>query len=83
MDETKEILRAIRGRLEEVNGTLDGLTHAVARLEGRVEKVELELAAFRQDVTGRFDRVDEKLGYVGEKWLEHDQAIFQLKRKQA
>lgn len=74
MDETQELLRAIEGRLVEAGAALDGLTHAVARLEGRVEKVEQEMAAFRQDVNRRFDSVDEKLTYFGEKWL----ACYQL-----
>lgn len=118
VDETKELLTPILGRLEETNAALDGLQLGVARLEGRIGALEVkvdrlevkvdrleakvdrlearvetveqglvalrqESAAFQQDVTMRLDAIEHKLEYFGEKWMEHDHAIYQLKRRQA
>lgn len=69
MDETQELLRAIISRLEEMGAELKGL--------------RAEVKEFRGDTNERLEKVEERLDYLAAKWMEHDEEIHKLKRKQA
>lgn len=69
MDETTEMLRAVLGRLEELNAKMTG--------------IEKTLSDFRSEVNERLEDIEQRLDYYGDKWQEHDQEIWRLKRKQA
>lgn len=69
MDETQELLRAVISRLEEMGAELKGL--------------RAEVKEFRADTNERLEKVEERLDYLAAKWMEHDEEIHKLKRKQA
>ena len=69
MDETQELLRAIISSLEEMGADLKGL--------------RVEVKEFRGDTNERLEKVEERLDYLAAKWMEHDEEIHKLKRKQA
>lgn len=69
MDETQELLRAVISRLEEMGAELKGL--------------RTEVKEFRADTNERLEKVEERLDYLAAKWMEHDEEIHKLKRKQA
>ena len=65
---------------------IDGLTHYLAKLRGEMEafrkEVRQDIADVRQELRGPIDNIEQQLTYFRDKWMEHDQAIFQLRRKQ-
>lgn len=69
LDETRELLRAVISRLEEMGAELKGLRS--------------EVKEFRADTNERLEKVEERLDYLAAKWMEHDEEIHKLKRKQA
>jgi hypothetical protein len=69
MDETQELLKAVISRLEEMSAELKGL--------------RIEVKEFRTDTNERLEKVEERLDYLAAKWMEHDEEIHKLKRKQA
>ena len=89
-DETQRLLRVVLGRLEELSAEFKGMKHeiaelsgAVAKLQGDVTKLQGDVTKLQGDVTKRFDAVDARLEWLASKTMDHDEAIFQLKRKQA
>lgn len=90
LDEQSAMLQGMRLELGEVKGDLAGLKNEVVGLKTDVTGLKDEVAglrtefqAFRQEAERRFDGIDGKLDWLAAKVMEHDQAIFQLKRKQA
>lgn len=95
--ETQAILQAILPRLEELSAeakrtnlrlaslenTVGELKSDVADLKADMAGLKTELRTLRQETMRRFDHVDETLKWAGAKLMEHDEAIFTLKRKQA
>lgn len=67
---------AILGGFQEQKAVIDGLTHEVAHLGQRITAVEQGLTDLREELR-------DGLNQLGERWLEHDRAIYSLKRKQA
>jgi predicted nuclease with TOPRIM domain len=76
MDETKELLRAIMGRLEEMNAELKGL-------RGEVKELQHEVSSFHGDTNERLEKIEERMDYLAAKWMEHDEEIHKIKRRQA
>lgn len=73
MDETRELLVAILGRLEEMGAELKGLSTRVAGLESRMEglesrmdRLEQNLSEFRAETTGSLGRIEGRLSHLAE-----------------
>ena len=88
MDEASDLLRAIMGRLDEMNAELKGLRVEVKELrvevnELRAEVTELraEVATLRVETNERLEKIEGRLDHYGLKWLEHDQQIDAVKRR--
>lgn len=82
-DETHRLLRVVLGRLEELSAEFKGMKHEIAELGGAVTKLQSDVTKLQGDVAKRFDAMDARLEWLASKMMDHDEAIFQLKRKQA
>lgn len=45
------------------------------------EELHTEIQEMRKEMQTGFDKVDEHLKFLGEKWMEHDLDIRKLKKK--
>ncbi|MHB9145750.1 MAG: hypothetical protein ACYC5Y_10510 [Symbiobacteriia bacterium] len=96
-EESQKIMAAVLGGFQEQRAVLDGLVHEVAHLaqrltavEGRLASVEDRLASVEDRLTtveqGLADLREELhdgLNQLGQRWMEHDRAIYTLQRRQA
>ena len=84
------------GKIQESENRMDDkLQKLEIRLTARLEVLETAVSDLRSDIAALSARVDlikeavdsldermaKGLAYLGEKWLEHDKEIWQLKRK--
>lgn len=67
----REILNAILYRLDEISGDMKSTKTDVADLKEGQIRIEM-----------RLDRMDDRLEYLGVKWMEHDEKIIELKQRQ-
>jgi|GEM_PF-2415311 len=95
MDEASDLLRAIMGRLDEMNAELKGLRVEVKELRVEVNELRAEVTELRAEVTElraevatlrvetneRLEKIEGRLDHYGLKWLEHDQQIDAVKRR--
>lgn len=89
-DESQKIMAAVIGGFKEQGALLDGLVHEVAHLarrltavEDRLTSVEDRLTAVEQGLAGLREELHDGLNQLGQRWMEHDRAIYTLQRKQA
>lgn len=68
----KEILNAILYRLDEMDADIKTMKEDVAEIKGRLDRIEKSLV-----------KMDTRLEFLGVKWMEHDEKIFELKHIQA
>jgi hypothetical protein len=71
----------VREGFAQTGKRLDRLNIRVAGVEGRVERVETDLTAFRADVDERFARVDERFDGVDERFDRVDERLDFLTRR--
>lgn len=83
MDETRDLLRAIMGRLEEMGAEQKGMRAEIKELRGEVNELRAEVRELRADTNERLEKVEERLDWLAAKWMEHDAEIHKLKKKQA
>lgn len=66
----------------EVKGLSDEVKHNSAKIEGLISRVD-GLEAVGKETNDRLGKIEERLDYLTGKYVEHDQEIYRLKRKQA
>lgn len=89
MDENAELLKAGFERIEGLIGEVKELRYKIKDGQGNsdgpsAEKREAGGAAKERGEPGvakRLERIEERLDYLGAKWLELDERLFQLQRK--
>lgn len=83
MDETKELLRAVLGRIEEVSATVTGIEKDLATVKTDLAAVKTDLADFRRETGEHFSRIDKRVAHLGEQWIELDHQVWLLRREKA
>lgn len=97
MDETQQLLRAMISRLDEMGAELKGLRSEVTGLRTEVTGLRSEATGLRSEVTDlrsevkefrgdtnvRLEKIEERLDYLAAKWMEHDEEIHRIRRRQA
>lgn len=90
MDETRELLRAIMGRVQELGAQMKGVSDRLDHLDAKVDGLTVRVDGLSVKVDGLATEVRELRGEVGmrfdhlaSRWMDHDQEICLLKRKQA
>jgi chromosome segregation ATPase len=72
VDETTELLKAVLFRLEELSAKIDGMDKRLGGVENHME-----------ETNRRLSMIEQRLDYYRDKWMEHDEEIWVLKRRQA
>ena len=86
MDETRELLVAIMGRLQEMGAEMKGLADEVRHNGARLEALGAEVQEIKAELrvtNDLLDKIEGRLDHLAEKWMEHDHEIYRLKRRQA
>ena len=89
-EESQKIMAAVLGGFKEQRAVLDGLVHEVAHLaqrltavEDRLASVEDRLTTVEQGLADLREELHDGLNQLGQRWMEHDRAIYTLQRRQA
>ncbi|HLN60920.1 MAG TPA: hypothetical protein VK464_05155 [Symbiobacteriaceae bacterium] len=87
MDEVHEILKAIMARLEAADAERAGFRREVMEkfdaVDSELKGLRAEVAEFRAGTHERLEKIEEHLDYLKLKWMEHDEEILKIKRRQA
>jgi hypothetical protein len=90
MDEMQALLKAIMGRLEELSAEMRGLNTGVKGLNAKVDGLDAkvdglkdELKEFRRETEETLDKIEEHFEHLAVKWMEHDEQLRKIKRRQA
>lgn len=74
-------MASLEDRMSGLETRMGGLEDRMGRVEAGLSEMGTSLAEFRSETNTSFGRLEGKLGHLAEKWMEHDQEIYQLKRR--